>query len=189
MSSTELPCYCYKCKTFVEPESDFTCGTCHDSYIEYIESYPGRGRARRTINLQNFFRMDGNQDGGEVMNFMNQIAGRLFGGDNEDGQQLGDFFVGNDEQLQALAERLFRMNEQSLGSPPADKNFVQGLTEVQYTPDACVEDTCSICLDQFKEEDRIVVLPCHHGFHKDCLDPWLTMHSECPQCRHKLPTN
>lgn len=103
------------------------------------------------------------------------------------GIQMNDFFFGSEEQLQALAERLFRLNEQSLGSPPTDENFVNQLQSTEYHQNECIEDVCSICLDQFEEGTKIIILPCKHAFHPDCLSPWLKIHSECPSCRHKLP--
>ncbi|CAD6923643.1 unnamed protein product [Tilletia controversa] len=33
----------------------------------------------------------------------------------------------------------------------------------------------------------IMVAPCHHIFHTECLDRWLQYKSECPSCRMKLP--
>ncbi|VVU94534.1 Ring finger domain [seawater metagenome] len=44
-------------------------------------------------------------------------------------------------------------------------------------------DSCSICLDEFQEGDIAVILPCHHIFHKDCLEPWLLKENSCPNCR------
>ena len=126
-------------------------------------------------------------------NTMNMFLGPLIGenpmGQNGDGRQMGDFFFGNEEQFQALAERLFQLNQQSLGSPPVSEEFRNGLQAVHYKEGCCVEDTCSICLETFKEDEEIVILPCKHGYHRDCLDPWLKMHSECPSCRAKLPTD
>jgi E3 ubiquitin-protein ligase RNF115/126 len=108
---------------------------------------------------------------------------------DREGQQVGDFFLGNEEQLRALAERLFRMSNQSLGSPPAAKSFVSGLAPVKWRAGATAEDTCLICLEQLEEATEVLVLPCRHGFHPDCLSPWLKVHSECPCCRHKLPAD
>ena len=43
---------------------------------------------------------------------------------------------------------------------------------------------CSICLDSFKEGDRISVLPCKHAFHYDCIKPWLgEANACCPVCK------
>ena len=103
------------------------------------------------------------------------------------GEQLGDFFLGNDEQLQALADHLFRMNQQSLGSPPASKDYFEKIDRVPFEEGCCIEDTCSVCLDSFEKGSEVLILPCKHGYHKDCLEPWLKLHSECPSCRHKLP--
>ncbi|TDG95426.1 hypothetical protein CCPUN_04020 [Cardinium endosymbiont of Culicoides punctatus] len=50
-------------------------------------------------------------------------------------------------------------------------------------------DKCSICLDQFKTEDSIVVLPCsvHHRFHKDCIVKCInTGNKICPICRQLI---
>ena len=33
---------------------------------------------------------------------------------------------------------------------------------------------CAICLEDYVEEEMLRVLPCHHDFHKRCLDRWVT---------------
>ena len=33
--------------------------------------------------------------------------------------------------------------------------------------------TCSICTEDFGENDDIRVLPCSHIYHRYCIDPWL----------------
>ncbi|KAM7258720.1 hypothetical protein ACFE04_014461 [Oxalis oulophora] len=46
---------------------------------------------------------------------------------------------------------------------------------------------CVICLNEFTVGERIRLLPkCNHGFHKRCIDKWLTSHSSCPKCRQCL---
>ncbi|KAF1797185.1 hypothetical protein V8B55DRAFT_1058589 [Mucor lusitanicus] len=43
---------------------------------------------------------------------------------------------------------------------------------------------CQVCLDSYQSEDYVRVLECHHGFHKDCIDKWLTEgQNRCPLCR------
>jgi len=44
---------------------------------------------------------------------------------------------------------------------------------------------CSICIDDFEPGEMIRVLPrCRHGFHTDCILPWLTERQGCcPLCK------
>lgn len=50
---------------------------------------------------------------------------------------------------------------------------------------------CQVCLNSYQSEDDVRVLACHHGFHKDCIDKWLTEgQNQCPLCRGvPIPTN
>ena len=43
---------------------------------------------------------------------------------------------------------------------------------------------CTVCQDDFNEQDDVRVLPCEHIYHLDCIDDWLKIHSyKCPCCR------
>ena len=45
-------------------------------------------------------------------------------------------------------------------------------------------DNCSVCRDEFRENDTIKLLNCEHIFHADCISNWLTQYSyKCPCCR------
>ena len=40
---------------------------------------------------------------------------------------------------------------------------------------------CPVCLEDFEEGQEVRVLPCHHNFHPDCIDPWLlNVSGSCP---------
>ncbi|KAK3710886.1 hypothetical protein QZH41_014870 [Actinostola sp. cb2023] len=41
---------------------------------------------------------------------------------------------------------------------------------------------CIICLEKFKNGQDVRIVPCHHEFHKDCVDPWLLSNFTCPLC-------
>jgi hypothetical protein len=51
-------------------------------------------------------------------------------------------------------------------------------------------DACAICLDDFEEDMDVRLLPCRHGFHPPCIDPWLSDRSdECPICKRSVMTD
>jgi hypothetical protein len=43
-----------------------------------------------------------------------------------------------------------------------------------------IEDTCSICLEEFKLQEKLYKLKCKHHYHINCLDNWLKMKNTCP---------
>lgn len=44
-------------------------------------------------------------------------------------------------------------------------------------------DSCPICMEDFAEGRQIVLTPCLHAFHLQCLHGWLIKKKECPSCR------
>jgi|LakMenEpi03Aug12_release.lakeMendotaPanAssembly.Ray.scaffolds.fasta_scaffold09607_7 RING-finger-containing ubiquitin ligase len=46
------------------------------------------------------------------------------------------------------------------------------------------EPLCSICMDDYKEEDKIIILKCNHYYHEKCIENWLCNQKvTCPICR------
>ncbi|XP_027001748.1 RING finger protein 150a isoform X2 [Tachysurus fulvidraco] len=56
-------------------------------------------------------------------------------------------------------------------------------------------DNCAVCIEGYKANDVVRILPCRHVFHKNCVDPWLQEHRTCPMCKMNIlkalgiPTN
>ncbi len=49
------------------------------------------------------------------------------------------------------------------------------------------EKECSICLEEFKELDRVKLFSCkQHIFHKDCIIKWLLDKDICPLCKKPI---
>ena len=48
-------------------------------------------------------------------------------------------------------------------------------------------ETCAICMEEFKDKDQTRILPCKHLFHPQCIDPWLIERSSmCPLCKQSV---
>ena len=50
------------------------------------------------------------------------------------------------------------------------------------------DPTCPICMEPFTEQDKLISLPCHHGFHRQCLEEAVKRAplNGCPLCRGPL---
>jgi hypothetical protein len=42
---------------------------------------------------------------------------------------------------------------------------------------------CTMCLEDFRLNERVHRLPCQHYFHHQCIVQWLLRHNTCPICR------
>ena len=55
-----------------------------------------------------------------------------------------------------------------------------------------LSDNCSICLEDYKKNDKCVKINCQHIFHKKCLYDWFKKQIDksenlnCPLCRNNL---
>ena len=49
--------------------------------------------------------------------------------------------------------------------------------------DSLLLDECSICLETYIKNDKVINLNCDHTYHKDCIKLWLSKNNTCPQCR------
>ncbi|KAL7859077.1 hypothetical protein SRHO_G00142240 [Serrasalmus rhombeus] len=47
-------------------------------------------------------------------------------------------------------------------------------------------DNCAVCIESYKPNDVVRILPCRHLFHKGCVDPWLVDHRTCPMCKMNI---
>lgn len=43
-------------------------------------------------------------------------------------------------------------------------------------------ETCNVCLEDFKEGETIRLLRCKHGFHDKCINTWIVKKGKCPVC-------
>ncbi|XP_059663060.1 uncharacterized protein LOC132308830 isoform X2 [Cornus florida] len=98
-----------------------------------------------------------------------------------------------------LAEALFEQSValsyqpsvSPIGSIPAPNEVVDSLPVKFYSKlqKHLNEESaqCYICLVEYEEGDSLRILPCHHEFHRTCIDKWLKeIHRVCPLCRGNI---
>mmetsp|Transcript_30826 Transcript_30826/g.46761 ORF Transcript_30826/g.46761 Transcript_30826/m.46761 type:complete len:247 (+) Transcript_30826:58-798(+) len=54
------------------------------------------------------------------------------------------------------------------------------------TDDSLSTNTCSICLEKFREGDGVIISACSHVFHRECVLEWLQKKDGCPMCRQSM---
>lgn len=86
------------------------------------------------------------------------------------------------------------LNNYETQRDPVDQNTVNRFTVTKYDDlrnhmAIDVSDTCTICMCEYKDEsdkrnEKIMILPCEHHFHEECIKKYLLEYSyKCPICR------
>ncbi|KAL5797368.1 hypothetical protein ACOSQ2_002188 [Xanthoceras sorbifolium] len=80
---------------------------------------------------------------------------------------------------------------------PAPKKLMRGLslyyrdnarnisTEKQKEKDNDGK-SCAVCLEDFEPREKVMLTPCNHMFHEECIVPWIKSNGQCPVCRFAL---
>ncbi|KAK7958130.1 hypothetical protein PG996_010426 [Apiospora saccharicola] len=90
------------------------------------------------------------------------------------------------EGLDRIITDLMEANPQSNAPPPASEDTIsrlprKKLDEQMLGPE--LKGECTICIDDVGLGDEVIVLPCKHWFHDECVVLWLKEHNTCPICR------
>ena len=89
------------------------------------------------------------------------------------GERIGDV---KEERWALIAHEKIKNIPTLLFEPALAKGMDENHTEVK----------CLICLFPYEECDELRRLPCHHCFHKDCVDSWLQTKDTCALCRKSI---
>ena len=69
------------------------------------------------------------------------------------------------------------MSKQRLGRLPERAYLGQGVDALKGE-----EASCSVCMSEYEQGEKITVLPCFHSFHSECVNRWLESKPTCPVC-------
>jgi len=93
-------------------------------------------------------------------NFLNFLSDLTTNVENPQNQNHGL----SEEQINSFPLSLFKSSQEHIDNP----------------------DTCTICLEDFKEGIEVRSMPCNHIFHKNCIDEWLHLRNSCPNCKREF---
>eukprot|EP01091_Cochliopodium_minus_P018377 TRINITY_DN7439_c0_g1_i1.p1 TRINITY_DN7439_c0_g1~~TRINITY_DN7439_c0_g1_i1.p1 ORF type:complete len:200 (+),score=31.81 TRINITY_DN7439_c0_g1_i1:41-640(+) len=92
----------------------------------------------------------------------------------------------NQQHREEEYERLLLLDENNV-SRGANESQIKNLKIIEYKGQSKeLETSCTICMDDFVSRDKVVVLPCSHNFHRDCVVKWFHSSKLCPICRYEL---
>ena len=60
------------------------------------------------------------------------------------------------------------------------------LKKISLNDNELLLTNCSICLEDYKINDKYFHLECSHKFHENCLKLWLSQNNTCPICRYDI---
>ena len=84
------------------------------------------------------------------------------------------------EELLALEERMGNV------SKGLTKEQLAKLPREKFLKNKYIDDKCIICQYEFKNYEKLIVLPCKHCFHPDCIEEWLKNQKVCPYCKEEV---
>jgi hypothetical protein len=94
--------------------------------------------------------------------------------------------VFTDEALDRIVTRIMESSPMPNAAPPATQAAIEKLEKKRLDDEMLGGEgkaECTICIDEIKKGDEVLVLPCKHWYHGQCVTLWLKEHNTCPICR------
>ena len=124
-------------------------------------------------------------ESGNPSNMMNPMRMNMFSGIS--GNQQRRMIPFSNFTFSEILDQL--MNNLGNQEHPTDQQIINELPETQIDDVSKLDGekkNCVICLEDFKNGDKAIVLPCIHLFHTPCIQNWLKTQNCCPICKFKL---
>lgn len=50
----------------------------------------------------------------------------------------------------------------------------------------CKNPSCTVCLLDFVSGEDVMLCPCGHGYHRNCIKEWIRRKNTCPLCKDHI---
>ena len=74
-------------------------------------------------------------------------------------------------------------------SNQVDEKILKRIPEIEVSDKNKLSDDnkkCTICQEEYNNKEKVIVLPCLHFFHTDCIKNWFSSKNTCPNCKFLL---
>ncbi|THU54348.1 hypothetical protein C4D60_Mb10t24150 [Musa balbisiana] len=89
------------------------------------------------------------------------------------------------QELLALEERIGNVS-----TGLSEETILRSMVEMVYHSNQIQEEgQCAICLEEYKDTEKLGTLNCGHDFHVGCISQWLQMKNVCPICKDSASSN
>lgn len=85
-----------------------------------------------------------------------------------------------------ILNAVIRQSEEEY-KPPENPATTEEIDKLEKETVANIQ--CGICMENTNGNETVLILPCEHKFHEECLKPWLRINKFCPICRADVTKN
>ncbi|XP_053203433.1 E3 ubiquitin-protein ligase RNF126-like [Panonychus citri] len=195
--------FCHKCNQEINPLPEFKCPGCREGFIEELTNDANLDTSSDdSEHYDNNDRYDDVRTG-EILRVLQLFTEGQPSPRGSRGRGMfemaipylqilhgnpGDYAWGT-SGLDTIITQLLNTIENN-GPPPMPEDEIKKLPTIKICQDDVDKNLqCTVCMDDYKLDEPVRMLPCNHVYHNDCIVPWLEMHGTCPICRKLLNEN
>lgn len=123
---------------------------------------------------------------GNLNNMFNNVFNNVFTENVTFGDIL-DYYIGDMMQYNRIDPLEIALRQSLEEYKHAEKKPIKlELKDYKFVETEKKHNTCTICQDDFNDDDIINILECEHYFHKSCISEWGKYKPECPNCQKDI---
>ena len=175
--------WCHLCKKefsklFIE-NTEVSCRECGKTFCEEINNHYSAEHPSTYQPYENNSRSQRIRDSSPILDLLSSLIS-----------------FNEETHMENIINYLMANDPNKYGNPPASKDEIDKLKRIEVNDTnkeeiiklSC-ESVCSVCKDEYENNQILIQIPCSHIFHEECILPWLKDRNSCPTCRYELKTD
>lgn len=137
-----------------------------------------------TIQNEEFLNSEG------IMNLRNIESNYIIGDEIQDGNMINEYYTIQNiinNNINSIDGSVSFANISINNNNPVERKVIENLfvNTIKDITKFAVKN-CAICLENYKNGDNYIILPCIHLFHFQCINDWMKIKNTCPICGFRL---